>query len=216
MNNSSEARDIVVVGTGGHAREIIALIEDINRAGTRWQLRGALVDSEWRHADQLLGYPILGTPDWLATHRGCAAVIAIGASKHRGAMALRLAALGVIDFPTLIHPRAWVSQRASLGAGCQIMAGALVNADAVLEDLVLMNLGASASHDSRLEYAATLGPGARVAGGGSVGERAEIGMNASVLPRVSVGADAIVGAGAVVTRAVPCNVAVRGNPARNF
>jgi UDP-2-acetamido-3-amino-2,3-dideoxy-glucuronate N-acetyltransferase len=43
---------------------------------------------------------------------------------------------------------------------------------------------------------------------------ASIGANATILPGVTIGANAMVGAGAVVTRPVPPNAIVVGNPAR--
>ncbi len=46
-----------------------------------------------------------------------------------------------------------------------------------------------------------------------VGKRAFIGARAFVLPGISIGADAIVGACAVVTKNVPDNAIVAGNPA---
>ena len=47
-----------------------------------------------------------------------------------------------------------------------------------------------------------------------IGRRASIGSNATILCGVTVGENAIVGAGAVVTRNVPPNSVVAGNPAR--
>jgi len=47
-----------------------------------------------------------------------------------------------------------------------------------------------------------------------VGADAFVGVRAVVLPGVSIGARAVVGAGAVVTKAVPENSIVAGNPAR--
>lgn len=47
-----------------------------------------------------------------------------------------------------------------------------------------------------------------------IGKGASIGANATVLPGLSIGANAMVGAGAVVTRNVPANSVVVGNPAR--
>jgi len=43
---------------------------------------------------------------------------------------------------------------------------------------------------------------------------ASIGANATILPGVRIGAGAMVGAGAVVTRDVPANALVIGNPAQ--
>lgn len=48
----------------------------------------------------------------------------------------------------------------------------------------------------------------------SVGENAFIGLRAIILPGINVGSGAIVGAGAVVTKDVPENGIVGGNPAR--
>jgi UDP-2-acetamido-3-amino-2,3-dideoxy-glucuronate N-acetyltransferase len=45
-------------------------------------------------------------------------------------------------------------------------------------------------------------------------EGCSIGANATVLPGISIGRNALVGAGAVVTRSVPPNAIVYGNPAR--
>jgi acetyltransferase-like isoleucine patch superfamily enzyme len=44
--------------------------------------------------------------------------------------------------------------------------------------------------------------------------RASIGANATILPGLTIGEGAMVGAGSVVTRDVPDNVVVIGNPAR--
>src|SRR5207237_5730501 len=43
---------------------------------------------------------------------------------------------------------------------------------------------------------------------------ASIGANATILPGITIGEQAMIGAGAVVTRSVPPNAIVRGNPAR--
>jgi acetyltransferase-like isoleucine patch superfamily enzyme len=47
-----------------------------------------------------------------------------------------------------------------------------------------------------------------------IGKRCFIAVNATIMPGVHVGDEVIVGAGAVVTKNVPSNVIVAGNPAR--
>lgn len=47
-----------------------------------------------------------------------------------------------------------------------------------------------------------------------IGDRVWIGEQACILPGVTIGEGAIVGAGSVVTRGVPANTIVAGNPAR--
>jgi maltose O-acetyltransferase len=48
----------------------------------------------------------------------------------------------------------------------------------------------------------------------SIGAHCFIGMNAMILPGVSVGPGSIVGAGSVVTKDVPADTVVAGNPAK--
>lgn len=47
-----------------------------------------------------------------------------------------------------------------------------------------------------------------------IGKRCFIAVNATIMPGVHLGDEVIVGAGAVVTKTVPSNVIVAGNPAR--
>ncbi len=47
-----------------------------------------------------------------------------------------------------------------------------------------------------------------------IGKRCFIAVNATIMPGVHIGDEVIVGAGAVVTKNVPSNVIVAGNPAR--
>jgi acetyltransferase-like isoleucine patch superfamily enzyme len=49
-----------------------------------------------------------------------------------------------------------------------------------------------------------------------IGENAKIGANSTLLPGVKIGKNALVGAGSVVTRDVPENAVVVGNPAKKI
>ena len=47
-----------------------------------------------------------------------------------------------------------------------------------------------------------------------IGKRCFIGANAIIMPRVTIGDEVIVGSGAVITKDVPSNCIVAGNPAK--
>ncbi len=181
----------------------------------------ALVDRR-NVAPPLIGVTLLlgedGLDAWLALRGGAVGLhYAVAIGGGRGADRLSVAALlsmrGLTPL-TIVHRTAFVAGTARLGAGCQVLAQAAVCADAHLGHGVIINTSASVDHDCTIGSGAHLAPGARLAGEVTVGERAFIGTGAIVLPRLKIGADAIVGAGAVVTRDVPDNTTVLGNPAR--
>ncbi|MFC1462767.1 acyltransferase [Verrucomicrobiota bacterium] len=47
-----------------------------------------------------------------------------------------------------------------------------------------------------------------------IGDNVFIGVNAVILPGVKIGDNSVVGAGSIITKSVPANVVVAGNPAK--
>lgn len=115
---------------------------------------------------------------------------------------------------TVVHPTAWIADNAEIGVGCQILAGAIVGAEAKLGQCCIVNTRASVDHEDVLEDAAEVAPGATLCGIVHMGVASWVCAGATVLPRITIGADSIVGAGAVVNRDVPAGVTIVGVPAR--
>jgi len=115
---------------------------------------------------------------------------------------------------TIAHPSAQIAENAIIGAGCQFMAGAIVNPEAHLGRQCIINTKASIDHECILEDGVELAPGATLCGIVRLGVNAWVCAGATVLPRIKIGADAVVGAGAVVIRDVPDATTVIGVPAR--
>lgn len=141
--------------------------------------------------------------------------VAIGNPHGRERLQLhdRLVAEGLRPV-TIAHPTAFVAENAVVGAGSQILAGAIVGVEARLGRQCIINTRASVDHEDVLADGVEVAPGATLCGLVRVGVSAWICTGATVLPRIQIGADAIVGAGAVVTRNVPDGVTVVGVPAR--
>ena len=115
---------------------------------------------------------------------------------------------------TVAHPTAAIDENTIIGAGCQFMAGSIVNAEARIGRQCIINTNASVDHECVLDDGCELAPGATLCGVVALGTNVWVGAGATILPRIRVGHDAIIGAGAVVVDDVPAATTVVGVPAK--
>ncbi len=143
--------------------------------------------------------------------------VTIGNPNGRARIAIheRLLAEGLSPV-SAVHPTAWVSPDAVVGAGAQILAGAIVETEARLGRQVIVNTKASVDHECVLGDGVEVAPGATLCGLVQMADYAWVAAGATVRPRVRIGHDAIVGMGSVVTKDVAASMTVVGNPARPF
>ena len=119
---------------------------------------------------------------------------------------------------------------AVVGRNCNLNAHTFVENDVVLGDNVTLKCGVFLWDGLRVGNNVFIGPNAsfcndkypragvhddrRTLLKTTICDGASIGTGAVVLPGVTIGENAIVGAGAVVTKDVPANATVAGNPAK--
>jgi sugar O-acyltransferase (sialic acid O-acetyltransferase NeuD family) len=206
---------LLLLGAGGHARVVAE-----TALATGYFSRIAFLDDHCTGNSQLpdqVGWPVIGpfaaALDPQIRHQFPAALVAIGNARLRLLWLSRLVAAGY-ELPVVVHPTAWLSPSAHIGAGSVVFAEAAIQAQAVIGSGAILNTGCSVDHDAQLGDAVHICPGACLAGEVQVGDRSWIGIGASVIQQISIGADVTVGAGAAVVRDLPDGVTAVGVPAR--
>lgn len=118
----------------------------------------------------------------------------------------------ILESGTVPNPRVRVGNRVQIGANTRFMIGGGLT----LEDDVLLApeiVFIDVNHEAANLQVPIKQQGWAAPRPIHIGAGAWIGYRAMILPGVSVGEGAIIGAGAVVTRSVPVNAIVAGNPA---
>jgi sugar O-acyltransferase (sialic acid O-acetyltransferase NeuD family) len=158
----------------------------------------------------------LAVEAWRATFEGpfgFAVCIGNPHGRRRLELARQLSEIGGVPL-TLVHPSATIARDCILGAGSQIMAGAVLQPRVVLGAQCIVNTRAGVDHECTLGDGVEIGPGATLCGAIQLEAAAWVAAGATVLPRCRIGADAVVGAGSLVRHDVADRVTVVGVPAQ--
>lgn len=167
---------LIIIGAGGHGR---AVAEGASLSGEFEVV--AFLDDVFPEIQAVWHIPVLGkVGDCLRfVERADSVFVAIGNNMVRSATLGRLMGAGV-SLATVIHPKAIVSARATIGIGSAVMAGAVVGTEAKLGVGAIINSGAVVDHHCRVGDFGHLGVGAVMAGGSVLGEGAWMQANSAL------------------------------------
>ena len=111
-------KDIAIFGIGGFGREVLALIQDINRVEPQWNIVG-FFDDGYEKGLMINGYPTLGkTEDLNNWETDIAIAISIGSPVVKKKI-LDNIYNPKVSYPTLIHPSVWIGDEefVEIGSG---------------------------------------------------------------------------------------------------
>ncbi|MES2016796.1 MAG: acetyltransferase [Pseudomonadota bacterium] len=192
----SAARSLILLGAGGHAQVVLALMAASGRPVAAVCAPELASTQRWR------GLAVLGADDALAAMDAQAFEVLNGVghvagSTLRARLYQRFRLLN-FRFPAVVHPSAWVAPDVCLDEGAQVMAGVIIQPGARIGANTIINTRASVDHDCQIGRDVHIAPGAILCGSVRVGDGAFIGAGATVIEGLSIGAGALVGAGSVV------------------
>jgi hypothetical protein len=196
---------VLIMGTGGFAIEICALLRAAGR-----QVAGFIGPYE----GVPLPAPHLGGDDILERAPPESRVlVAVGEPKLRKRLTELVARTGR-TLETFISAQAFVAADATVEEGAMIYPHATVHARAHLGRGVLVNSNASVGHETHIGDYSTVGPGVSLGGRCHIGAGTYLGIGCSMLEELTIAAGAVIGAGAVVVRDIDTAGTYAGVPAR--
>jgi sugar O-acyltransferase (sialic acid O-acetyltransferase NeuD family) len=205
--------DVIIVGAGAFAREVFQMYPACF-PDQSLRLKGFLSKSQGELQPFGIDLPILGDPEQYQPAANDRFLLAIGQIDDRKRVVLRLKQRGA-QFLTMIHPTAHVDPSARLGEGVMIYPFATVMNHAVIGDFVLMNIHASAGHDTRIGSFGNLSPYATTNGFCVLEDEVFLGTHASVLAYRRVGLGSKVSANSVAAHDVQPRTLVFGVPGKH-
>lgn len=212
---SPNLHELVIIGAGGHGRELLDIVDAINAASPTFRFLGFVDDGAPDHgrlkrrAARHLG------PMGALSGLGAEYVIGIGNGGDRRRLA-SLAHDAGCGAASLVHPMASIGSDVLLEPGTVIAAGARITTNVRVGAHAHLNVNSVVSHDCTVGAFTTISPGALVNGAVTLGEECFLGTGAVITPGMRIGAGSSVGAGAVVIEDVPDGATVVGVPAHEI
>ncbi|MDE7018020.1 MAG: acetyltransferase [Lachnospiraceae bacterium] len=193
---------IIIIGKGGHACSLVDLLE----REKKYEIAGYIVNETLGTADGK--YPVIGNDNDLERiFQSGIRYVAIGIgylgepnkSAIREKLWMDLKQIG-FSFPVICDPSAVVSHDACIGEGTFIGKGAVVNTNASIGRMCILNTGAIIEHGCQVGDFSHVSVGSVLCGDVSVGRSSFIGANATVIQGKTIGSDCVVGAGTVIRK----------------
>lgn len=202
---------VVIVGAGGHGREVLQALRDEREATFL-----GFLDDKKPNANLLAKIDAV----WLGPVSALAELpadveyligIGVGAVRQR-----------IDDFATglnrtaytLVHPMSNVGHDVDLAPGAIVFAFATVTTNIQVGRHSHVGRGCAVGHDSTLGDYVSLYPLAAVSGNVHLEAGVTVGTNASIGQDVRIGSGTMVGTGAAVVRDFPGGLIVKGVPAK--
>ena len=205
---------LLIVGSGGFARETAAVVRD---DPTRpWDLLGLLDDDPRREGTLVGGVPVLGPTAAVTDHPSALVVVCTGNPRDYASQYRIVQRLGLDPerYARIVHPTAAVGSGTVIGPGSVLLAHTVTTCDVEIGAHVACMPHVTLTHDDVIADFSTLASGVRLGGGAHVGIGAYLGAGTLLREQVSVGDWSLIGAGSVVLADVPERSVAFGHPAR--
>lgn len=206
-------KKIVIVGSGGFAKEVAFLIEDINKTKNEWNLLGYIDENIGKSNGK---YKVFNNDDWLeTTEEKLYVVFGVGDPILTKKLVDKFKSNIYLTYPNLIHPNVFGDwDKIILGKGNIICAGNIFTTDIKIGSFNVFNLCCTVGHDVTIDSYNIINPSVNISGGVVLSNLILLGTGTQILQYKKIIDNVIVGAGSVVTKDVVESGVYVGSPAK--
>jgi acetyltransferase EpsM len=194
-------KNIVVIGAGDLGKEVVWLIEDINRKEPTYLILGFLDDDASKIGKEFYGYEVIGRVSDLRSLSGripVSAVIAIQDGEARKNIAEQNSDFG--GWASIIHPTAVIAPSSRVGKGSILFPQVTVSVDSSLGDFGLYYIRSVICNDCRIGNYVSVMSGVSVSEHVEIGEESFLAAGCCVYPHKRLGRKTEVSVEAVVSK----------------
>jgi sugar O-acyltransferase (sialic acid O-acetyltransferase NeuD family) len=195
--------------------ETIRMIYAIQRSTPNVEIVGFLDNDPKKKNKDFFGFPILGGIEIVRNIAGDDVGfvnLITGNTRTRHETTCAILEMGG-QLTNFIHPSIDLTM-CRLGVGVYLQESVIVQAGVKIGDNSSIHMGSLIGHETEVGRSVFIAHAVSISGCCSIGDGTFVGTNATILPRIKIGDWATIGAGSVITRDVPDNAVVVGNPGK--
>ena len=173
-------KNIVIIGSGGHANSLIDLIE----SSKKFKIIGYFDQKK----NKKIKLKYLGNDSDLKNYKVKFAAMGVGLGlppKKKIEIIRKYKKFG-INFPKLIHKFSYVSKTSIIEDGVQIFSGSIINTNSQIKSHSVINTGSIIEHDCYIGENSYICPGVIILGSCMIGKSTIIGSKNIILPKTNV------------------------------
>ncbi len=200
--------NILILGAGGHAKEVFSTILNINAENLKYHVFGFYDDvTECKELFGLRVYKDIKDIPLI----NIKPVIGVGTPKAKFILIDKFIKTG-LEFETIMHPTCLISPYAKVGKGAVIQSYCIIQPDIKIGDFFTCNDNVQIGHDTVIGNNVHINSNVNISGGANIGNNTFIGVKATIM-RVKIGNNCIVGACSLINKDIPDNSKAKGIPA---
>jgi sugar O-acyltransferase (sialic acid O-acetyltransferase NeuD family) len=197
-------KDLIILGAGGAAFEIVEIVNSINAIKPEWNIIGYLDDNKQLINTKKLNITILGT---ISDADKFSDVFFVSSIGHPDRPELRKEVRNRIPFAddrfaTIIHPNTVVYDSANIGFGCVIYNNCTISSKSKVGNDVLIAYGSILGHESTIGDNTIVGASVTIPSDVHIGNSVYIGPGVIFKNEIVIGNNVLIGIGSIVIESV--------------